>query len=94
MKAPHIKTIGPLPLRLGFTFIIFAFAWFALSPSARAVDPPPDGGYPGKNTAEGEEALFSLTNGKGTRPLVVMRSLATQTATPTRPSALQHSRPI
>ena len=42
-------------------------ACFALSPSAQAVDPPPDGGYPGNNTAEGEDALFSLTtiNGDG-----------------------------
>jgi hypothetical protein len=30
---------------------------------ARAVDPPPDGGYPNQNTAEGEDALFSLTTG-------------------------------
>ena len=30
---------------------------------ARAVNPPPDGGYPGRNTAEGQKALFSLTNG-------------------------------
>ena len=29
----------------------------------RAVSPPPDGGYPNKNTAEGQDALFSLTNG-------------------------------
>ena len=38
-------------------------ACFALSPTARAVDPPPDGGYPNANTAEGEDALFSLTSG-------------------------------
>jgi hypothetical protein len=30
-----------------------------------AVVPPPDGGYPGFNTAEGQKALFSLTNGIG-----------------------------
>src|SRR6266513_1746342 len=30
-----------------------------------AVDPPPDGGYFMENTAEGEDALFSLTNGLG-----------------------------
>src|SRR6266513_3572857 len=35
----------------------------ALSPSAQAVDPPPDGGYSGDNTAEGDDALFSLTTG-------------------------------
>jgi endosialidase-like protein len=35
----------------------------ALSPKARAVDPPPVGGYSGQNTATGEDALFSLTLG-------------------------------
>ena len=30
---------------------------------ALGVMPPPDGGYPGKNTAEGQDALSSLTNG-------------------------------
>jgi Chaperone of endosialidase len=41
----------------------FAFACFALSPSTQAVVPSPDGGYPGGNTAEGQNALFSLTTG-------------------------------
>jgi Chaperone of endosialidase len=49
------------PLRRGFIFV--AVAWFALLPSARAVSPPPDGGYANGNTAEGTEALFSLTTG-------------------------------
>ena len=31
--------------------------------SGEAVIPAPDGGYPGFNTAEGQEALFSLTTG-------------------------------
>src|SRR6266478_3226234 len=30
---------------------------------AFGVSPPPDGGYPNKNTAEGQDALFGLTNG-------------------------------
>jgi hypothetical protein len=30
---------------------------------SQAVLPPPDGGYPGFNTAEGQNALFSLTTG-------------------------------
>ena len=47
----------------GFILIPLTLAWFALSPTARAVDPPPDGGYPGDNTAEGTDALFSLTGG-------------------------------
>src|SRR5712664_1752975 len=38
-------------------------ACFAISPMAQAVSPAPDGGYPGGNTAEGQNALFSLTTG-------------------------------
>src|SRR4029079_15954779 len=35
---------------------------FVLTPTtARAVSPPPDGGYPSFCTAEGEDALFSFT---------------------------------
>jgi len=48
-------------------FLLLRFALvlasFALSPTARAVDPPPDGGYPNENTAEGEDALFNLDTG-------------------------------
>jgi hypothetical protein len=33
------------------------------SPTMRAVSPPPDGGYPGGNTAEGDAALLALTTG-------------------------------
>jgi hypothetical protein len=35
----------------------------AAGPKVQAVVPPPDGGYPGFNTAEGQNALFSLTTG-------------------------------
>ena len=35
----------------------------ALSPAARAVSPPADGGYPNDNTAEGTGALSFLTTG-------------------------------
>ena len=38
---------------------------FARSPAAQAVIPPPDGGYPGFNTAEGQNALSGLTTGIG-----------------------------
>jgi hypothetical protein len=31
-------------------------------PQVFALDPPPDGGYPNENTAEGEDALFSQTD--------------------------------
>jgi hypothetical protein len=43
--------------------IAFGLACFGLSPTARAVSPPPDGGYPGQNTAEGDSALLNLTTG-------------------------------
>src|SRR5438128_7420273 len=44
-----------LSLALGF--------WLALEPAARAVSPPPDRSYPNFTTAEGANALFSLTTG-------------------------------
>ncbi len=50
---------------VGSSNLIFALACFALSPTARAVTPAPDGGYPGENTAEGDVALFSLDTSQG-----------------------------
>jgi uncharacterized coiled-coil protein SlyX len=47
------------------SIIVFTLVGFALSPIARAVNPPPDGGYPGFNTAEGQKALSGLTTGIG-----------------------------
>jgi uncharacterized coiled-coil protein SlyX len=43
--------------------IASALACFGLLSKAEAVIPAPDGGYPGFNTAEGQNALFSLTTG-------------------------------
>jgi hypothetical protein len=43
--------------------IIFALVCFVLVQNTQAVSPPPDGGYPGGNTAEGQDALLSLTTG-------------------------------
>jgi Chaperone of endosialidase len=45
------------------TFTLSAIACIALLQKAQAVVPAPDGGYPGGNTAEGQNALFSLTTG-------------------------------
>jgi hypothetical protein len=45
--------------------VFLVLGCFALSPTTRAVSPPPDGGYPGENTAEGTDALFSNTTGIG-----------------------------
>ena len=44
--------------------IAFAGIYSALMPMVQAIVPPPDGGYPGNNTAEGQNALFSLTTGR------------------------------
>ena len=52
------------PLR-AFLLIPLVLACFALSLTARAVTPAPDGGYPNANTAEGEDALFSLDTSQG-----------------------------
>jgi len=51
------KTITS-PLLITLTLLCFGFF-----PKVQAVVPPPDGGYPGFNTAEGQNALFSLTTG-------------------------------
>jgi len=62
---PIPNLISRLPLRRGFPVVLFALALvcFALSPTARALSPPPDGGYSNKNTAEGGGALSNLTTG-------------------------------
>ena len=57
-------SISRSPLRYGLFLIPLVFAAFAFSPTAQAqLSPPPDGGYAGDNTAEGTDALFSLTTG-------------------------------
>ena len=43
--------------------IIPLLTYLLASPTSQAVTPPPDGGYPGGNTAEGQNALLSLTAG-------------------------------
>src|SRR6266545_2803589 len=56
-KSPDMKTRTPLIL------ITFALVCFAPLQNTQAVNPPPDGGYPGGNTAEGYLALGRLTSG-------------------------------
>jgi hypothetical protein len=48
-------------IRLFYVTVIFLCV--ALSAELQAVSPPPDGAYPGGNTAEGQNALFGLTTG-------------------------------
>jgi hypothetical protein len=58
-KLRAMKTTTPLFLTL------LAFIAFGLLPATQAVSPPPDGCYPNFTTAEGCNALQSLTTGVG-----------------------------
>jgi hypothetical protein len=60
---PHRLLLTILRSRSTFILIAFALSAFALAQTAQAVSPPPDGGYTGGNTAEGQNALLSLTTG-------------------------------
>jgi hypothetical protein len=50
-------------LRRPLILISFVLMCVALLPRAEAVSPAPDGGYPGGNTAEGQNALLVLSTG-------------------------------
>jgi hypothetical protein len=66
MTTLHLgKSIGRSSLRRAFLLIALVLTWFTLSPAPKTfgVTPAPDGGYPGDNTAEGDNALASLTSG-------------------------------
>ncbi len=47
------------------TVLVSAAVALVILPEIIAVSPPPDGGYPNANTAEGDNALNSLTTGFG-----------------------------
>jgi len=59
------NSMSPATAGRGFLLLALALACFAFSPTPNAfgVSPPPDGGYPNNNTAEGFDALLSLTSG-------------------------------
>jgi len=63
MKKVIKTSTGPPFWRSSFILIALALGSFALAERVQAVNPPPDGGYPGFTTAEGQNALFSLTTG-------------------------------
>ena len=60
---PARNVLSRLSRPRGFILVLLTLVSLALSFRAHAVSPPPDGGYPGENTAEGTNALFSLTSG-------------------------------
>ncbi len=57
------ETPTRLWLRWAIDIIAIVLTSFAIPQSVLAVDPPPDGGYPNGNTAEGTNALLNLTTG-------------------------------
>jgi hypothetical protein len=52
-----------MKLNIRLILMTLALLCFGLLPTMHAVNPPPGGFYPGFNTAEGQNALFSLTTG-------------------------------
>jgi hypothetical protein len=65
MKTIPVSTnpIHRWPFQLALLLMPALLACLALPSVAKAVTPAPDGGYGGNNTAEGGDALFSLTSG-------------------------------
>ena len=66
MKTTTLTISNPISdslLRCALILIPFVLICVATLPEAHAVSPPPDGGYPNFNAAEGQRALFSLTTG-------------------------------
>jgi hypothetical protein len=51
------------------SLFVIPLLYLTLAPVVRAVSPPPDGGYANETTAEGQDALFSLTTGFGNTAL-------------------------
>ncbi|HEY3602307.1 MAG TPA: tail fiber domain-containing protein [Chthoniobacterales bacterium] len=57
----NLETFSRYPLKRPYFYVaLAALAFMLVLPGARAVDPPPSGGYPNENTALGQDALFNL----------------------------------
>ena len=59
-------------------------------PTAQAVSAPPDWGYPGLNTAEGQHALMNLTTSEANTAVVFLRSLPVPSPALTPVSEREH----
>jgi hypothetical protein len=70
---------GKINMKLYLVQILIGIVCIGLFQNAQGVVPAPDGGYPGGNTAEGQNALFSLTIG-GYNTAVGFFSLRSETA--------------
>jgi hypothetical protein len=65
MNTQSRNSIELLAWRCAFILITLTLVWLTFWPAPKlfGVVPAPDGGYPGGNTAEGQNALLSLTGG-------------------------------
>jgi len=63
VNTSNSSLITNLRSRSALILIAFTLMAFALVQRMQAVNPPPDGGYAGGNTAEGQNALLNLTSG-------------------------------
>jgi len=74
------------PLIQDKTFLIASVVvCFGVFATTQAVVPPPDGGYPGFNTAEGQNALKNLTTGSGNTAVGWYSLFSATTASSNRP---------
>ena len=66
LMTSHRSPLTILRSRSTFILIALALGAFTLASASTAfgVVPAPDGGYPGGNTAEGDNALLDLTSGE------------------------------
>ena len=58
-----VPELNLMKTRGSFIFIVVSRICVGILSKVEAVSPPPDGGYPVGNTAEGQNALLSLTSG-------------------------------
>ena len=60
-----LSQLKKVPSSTVITLVVMLLAFSQVGPKAFGVFPPPDGGYPNFNTAEGTNALDNLTSGAG-----------------------------
>jgi hypothetical protein len=62
-QQPEYPSFDLTPMKTKVPSFLITILIAFLSQNAHAVSPPPDGGYPGANTAEGDSALLKLVEG-------------------------------
>ena len=74
------KNQSPMKTNTPSLILISLLTGLAFLQPSPAVVPPPDGGYPGFNTAEGQNALSSLTTGTGNAAVGAFSLISNTTA--------------